>query len=132
MKVQVFLPATVIMSVLMVALIKVRRDEKQELDKRATFLDIKLRVSEDVLQRYSTEKVELKKDVNTAKDQNNEADKDVKPIQEAADKARLEAEKCAEEQVRGARVGEGGVLLSSARREKLPLTQFYLKIGEVN
>lgn len=106
MKVQVFLPAVTIMSVLMVVLIKVRRDDKQETLKRATFLDIKLRVSDAVLREYANEKVELKQDVDTAMDQYKETDKDMKTTQEAADKARLEAEKCAEEKVRGARIGE--------------------------
>eukprot|EP00066_Takifugu_rubripes_P014665 XP_011603931.1 PREDICTED: filament-like plant protein 2 isoform X1 [Takifugu rubripes] len=98
MKVQVFLPATIIMSMLMMVLIKVRRDEAQETLKRATFVDIKVRVSDDVLREYAGEKAELKQDIDTAKDQYKETDKDMKPIQEAADKARLEAEKCAEEQ----------------------------------
>lgn len=101
MKVQVILPATIIMSVLMGVLVKVRREEKQQALKRATFLDIKLRVSDDVMRQYENEKVELKQDVDTAMDLYKEVDKDMKLIQEAADKARLEAEKCAEEQVRG-------------------------------
>lgn len=91
---------------LVMVLIKVRRDEAQETLKWVTFVDIKLRVSDDVLREYANEKMELRQDFDTAKDKYRETDNDMKPIQEAADKARLEAEKCAEEQVRGARIGE--------------------------
>lgn len=110
MKVQVFLPATIIMSLSVVMLIKVRREKKQEMGTRATFLDIKLRVSNDVLREYKNEIAQLKQDDDTAVDQYKQTETDTKPIQEAADKAKLEAEKCAEEQVRGAL--SGGVLSS--------------------
>lgn len=108
MKVQVFLPVTIVVSVLLVVLINVRQEEKEKQGKRATFMAIKLRVSEDVLREYANEKVELKQDIETAKKDYEEIDKDRKATQEAADKARLDAEKCAEEQVRGARTGAAG------------------------
>lgn len=131
MKVQLFLPATIIMSGLMVVLIKVRRDQKEELEKRTTFLDIKLRVSDDVLRQYANEKAQLKQDADTANDQYKQTETDIKPIWEAGDKAKLEAEKCAEEQVRGARIGEllggrGGLCFPRAlMRVSPPHTEIY-------
>lgn len=116
MKAQVFLPATIIVSVVMVMLIKVRREVKEEALKQAAFVDIKLRVIEEVMRDYAKEKVELKQEVDTAVDQYLKTEDSLKTTQEEADNTRVKAEKCAEEQVRGARIHE----------------LLYLKIGEVD
>lgn len=100
MKVQVFLPMTIVLSALLVVLIKVRQEEKEKEDKRGSFMDIKLRVSDDVLRQYANEKLQLNQDIDTAKDDYKKTDEGRKGSQEAADKAKHEAEKCAEEQVR--------------------------------
>lgn len=100
MKVQVFLPLTIVLSVVLVLLIKVRQEEKEREDKRAGFMTIKLRVSDDVLREYADEKRQLNQDIDTAKDDYKKTDEGRKTSQEAADKVMHEAEKCAEEQVR--------------------------------
>lgn len=100
MKVQVFLPVTIVLSALLVVLIKVRQEEKEKEDKELSFMDIKLRVSDDVLREYANEKQQLYQDIDTAKDDYKKTDEGMKASQEAADKAKHEAEKCAEEQVR--------------------------------
>lgn len=100
MKVQVFLPMTIVLSALLVVLIKVRQEDKEKEDKRGSFMDVKLRVSDDVLRDYANEKVQLGQDIDTAKDDYKKTDEGRKASQEAADKVMHEAEKCAEEQVR--------------------------------
>lgn len=100
MKVQVFLPLTIVLSAILVVLIKVRQEEKEKEDKRRSFIDIKLRVSDDVLREYANEKLQLNQDIDTAKDEYQNTEKGKKESQEAADKVIHEAQKCAEEQVR--------------------------------
>lgn len=100
MKVQVFLPLTIVLSAILVVLIKVRQDEKEEEDKRGSFANIKLKVSDDVLREYAREKLQLNQDIDTAKDEYQNTEKGKKQSQEAADKVIHEAQKCAEEQVR--------------------------------
>lgn len=63
-------------------------------------MDIKLRVSDDVLREYANEKLQLNQDIDTAKDDFKKTEEGKKASQEAADKVYHEAEKCAEEQVR--------------------------------
>lgn len=101
MKVQVFLPLTIVLSATLVVLIKMRQEEKEREDKRGNFMDIKLRVSEDVLREYASEKEQINQDIDTAKDEYKSTDEARKAGQEAADKAAHEAATCAEEQVRG-------------------------------
>lgn len=100
MKVQVFLPLTIVLSALLVVLIKVRQEDKEKENKRSNFMDIKLRVSDDVLREYANEKLQLNQDMDTAKDEFQNTDKGRKVSQEAADRVTHEAQKCAEEQVR--------------------------------
>lgn len=106
MKVQVFLPATIILCAVLVILIKVRQDERGKEDKRAIFLDIKVRVSDDVLRDYTNDKVVFRQSFNTAKDEYKNADKGKKETEEAADAVTLEAQKCEADQVRGDRTSE--------------------------
>lgn len=101
MKVQVFLPATIILCAVLVILIKVRQDERGKEEKRALFLEIKVRVSDDVLRDYANEKVVLRQSFNTAKDEYKTTDKGKKETEEAADAVTLEAQKCEADQVRG-------------------------------
>lgn len=103
MKVQVFLPATIVLCAVLVILIKVRRDEMEKEEKRASFLDVKLRVSVTVLRDYINEKTQLHQSFKTAKEKSKNTDKDMKESQEAADAVTLEAQKCEEQQVRGDR-----------------------------
>lgn len=100
MKVQVFLPLTIVLSAILVVLVKVRQEEKENEGKRGSFVDIKLRVSEDVLREYANEKQQLNQDIDTAKDEYQNIENGRKGSQEAADKVMHEAQKCAEEQVR--------------------------------
>lgn len=100
MKVQVFLPVTIVLSALLVVLIKVRQGEKEKEEKRVRFMDIKLRVSEDVLREYANEKMQLNQDIDIAKDDYKNTQEGKKASQEAADNVMHEAGKCAEEQVR--------------------------------
>lgn len=135
MKVQVFLPLTIVLSALLVVLIRVRQEDKEKENKRGSFMDIKLRVSDDVLREYANEKLQLNQDIDTAKDEYKSTDEGRKASQEAADKATHEAGKCAEEQVRadgGQRAPGTAKCLRSGKcwptqRENLPLTQRWFR-----
>lgn len=125
MKVQVFLPLTIVLSAILVVLIKVRQEEKENEGKRGSFVDIKLRVSEDVLREYANEKQQLNQDIDTAKDEYQNTEKGRKGSQEAADKVMHEAQKCAEEQVRA----DGG-RWDPAAEECSWAGKFWLKLKE--
>lgn len=77
-------------------------------------MDIKLRVSDDVLREYANEKRQLNQDIDTARDEYKSTDEGRKKSQEAADKVMHEAEKCAEEQVRAGRPN-GSVQVNSGQ-----------------
>lgn len=100
MKVYVFIPGTLILSALLVVLFKVRQEEREKVEKHSKFVDVKLRVSEDVLREYANEKVQINQDIDVAKDEYKKTDENMKASQGAADSARAEELKCAEEQVR--------------------------------
>nr|XP_019948957.1 PREDICTED: neurofilament heavy polypeptide-like [Paralichthys olivaceus] len=55
MRVQVLLPVTIVVSLILFGLIKVRRKARETEEKHSRFQDIKLRVSHDVLTEYETE-----------------------------------------------------------------------------
>lgn len=99
MKVQVLLPATVILSALLVVFIKVRQAEQDHAGKRKTFLDIKMRVSVDVLRDYQGEDAEINKDLEATVEQQKKLEEELKAVQEVSEKAKLDADTCGGEQV---------------------------------
>lgn len=99
MKVVVLLPATVIVSALLMVLIKVRQAEQDHADKRRTFLGIKMRVSVDVLRDYESEDSKINKDLEAMGEQQKKLEEELKTEQEVSDKAKHDADTCGGEQV---------------------------------
>lgn len=99
MKVQVLLPATIILSALLMVFIKVRQTEQDNANKRKTFLDIKMRVSVDVLRDYQSEDSKINKDLEATGEQQKKLEEELKTEQEASDKAKHDADTCGGEQV---------------------------------
>lgn len=94
MKVQLFLPATIVVSVVLVGVIKFREMEQEKEDKRQMFADIKLRVTNDVLREYQSTRAEMRKDLDTATSQHKTLEEELKTAQMASEKAKHQAETC--------------------------------------
>lgn len=99
MKVQVFLPATLLVSVALVAIIKFRDVEHDKQNKRFTFEDIKLRVASDVLREHQREMSEMHNKLETTRSESKKLEEEMKPAQEEADKAKTKTDACEGEKV---------------------------------
>lgn len=93
------LPVTVLASVGLLFLIKLRANEHEKEVKRHMFLDIKLRVTSDVLQEYQTDKLQMHNQVETITSDTKKLEEDVQTAQMASEKAKVQAEGCAGEEV---------------------------------
>lgn len=99
MKVQLFLPATIVASVVLVGVIKLREMEQEKEDKRQMFVDIKLRVTNDVLREYQSERTEMRKELDTATTQHKTLEEELRTARMASEKAKSQAETCVGGQV---------------------------------
>ena len=75
MKLQLFLPVSILVSVAMVGVMKIRKKEHEKVDRRNRFEAIKLRVTHDVLGEYQSEKAQTQ-------DQLDKAKKDMKALED--------------------------------------------------
>lgn len=99
MKLQLLLPATVVASVGLLVLIKLREREHEKEDKRNMFQDIKMRVTTDVLQEYQSEKLEMHNQMEKIAKDTKTMEEDVRTAQTASEKSKVQAEGCAGEEV---------------------------------
>lgn len=99
MKLQLLLPATILASVGLLVLIKLRAKEHEKEDKRHMFQDIKLRVTSDVLQEYQADKLQMHSQLEKLTSDTKTLEEDVKTAQMASEKAKVQAEGCAGEEV---------------------------------
>lgn len=99
MKVQLFLPATLLVSVALVAIIKFRDVEHVKENKRFTFEEIKLRVASDVLREYESEMSQMHNKLDTTRSESKKLEEEMKPAQEASDKAKTKTDACEGEKV---------------------------------
>lgn len=129
MKVQLFLPATIVVSVVLVGVIKLREMEQEKEDKRQMFVDIKLRVTNDVLREYQSEMTEMRKDLDTATSQHKTLEEELKTAQMASEKAKFQAETCEGGQVgRPWNMPEKRVWIMSSCESKLNSVQLKEKL----
>lgn len=100
MKVQVLIPMTVVVSVAIFGLMKIRKKENEKEERRNRFQDIKLRVTSDVLREYQNEKAETQNTLEKLQSDRKVLDEDVNMLQVKADKARGEVDICRGNQVK--------------------------------
>lgn len=100
MKVQLFIPATMLASVALVALIKFREVVRQKEGKLFSFEEIKLRVASDVLREYLGEVHELEDSLNKVKSETQRMEEEMNPYREESEKAKEKLVACQNEKVR--------------------------------
>lgn len=101
MKVQVFLPATIAVSLLLAGIIKVRQGEREKEYKLSMFGDVKLRVSNDVLREYQSEGSEAQNDLDITTGKHKTLEEEIKEKQMASEKSKSQVEACGGEKVGG-------------------------------
>ncbi|XP_035528697.1 uncharacterized protein zgc:174935 [Morone saxatilis] len=98
MKVQVFLPLTVVVSVALVGLMKIRKKEHDMEDRRNKFEDIKLRVTYDVLREYESEKARMQNLLEKTKSEHSAMEEETNKVGMNEKKAKGEVDICQGEQ----------------------------------
>ncbi|TKS82054.1 TRIO and F-actin-binding protein [Collichthys lucidus] len=94
MKVQVVLPLTIVASVALMGIMRIRKREQDQQHRRASFGDIKLRVTNDVLGEYQSEKDSAQVNLDTAQKETSALDSAVKMGKDKADKTKGELDIC--------------------------------------
>ncbi|XP_054904030.1 uncharacterized protein zgc:174935 [Poeciliopsis prolifica] len=102
MKVHLVLPLALLTSVILVGLLKIRKTDFEKQVKRSRFLDIKLRVSGDVIQEYQKEKIEREKQLEKAQGELKAMEDEVKVVRTKAEKAAGDLSGCEGSQKSGA------------------------------
>lgn len=100
MKVHLFIPATVFVSVALLALIRYRQVIRQRESKLFSFEEIKLRVASDVLREYQGEINELEDSLEKAKSESQRLEEEMNPYREESEKAKVKLVACESEKVR--------------------------------
>lgn len=99
MKLLVMIPVTIALSVALLGITKLRKKEQDKEDKRIRFLDIKLRVTYDVLKEYQTERSDMQLQLDKSQSSQKVLQDEAKALQSKADKAKGDAEACQGTQV---------------------------------
>ncbi|XP_039972622.1 neurofilament medium polypeptide isoform X2 [Xiphias gladius] len=94
MKVQVWLPVTIVAIVALLALTKIRKKEQDKQDRRNRFQDIKLRVTHDVLGENQNEKAETQSRLDKTQSDHKALEEEVNMHQTKADKAKGDLDIC--------------------------------------
>uniref|UniRef100_A0A8P4KNZ7 Zgc:174935 n=1 Tax=Dicentrarchus labrax TaxID=13489 RepID=A0A8P4KNZ7_DICLA len=98
MKVQVILPLTLVVSVALVGLMKLRKKEYDKENRLNKFEDIKLRVTYDVLREYESEKARMQNLLEKTKSEHNAMEEEVNKVGMNEEKAKGEVDICQGEQ----------------------------------
>ncbi|XP_070768330.1 uncharacterized abhydrolase domain-containing protein DDB_G0269086 [Enoplosus armatus] len=94
MKVTLFLPMTIVVSVAVVGFMKVRRKEHDKEERQNKFEAIKLRVTHDVLGEYQSEKAETQNRLDQAQTEHKALEEVVNMLRTKADKAKGDMDIC--------------------------------------
>lgn len=100
MKAQLLIPATMLVSVALVALIKFREASRQKETKLFSFEEIKLRVASDVLREYMGEIHEQEDALEKVKSETQRMEEEMNPYREESEKAKVKLVACQNEKVR--------------------------------
>lgn len=99
MKVQLFLPLTLAVSVALLGLTKLRKKEHDKEDRRNRFQAIKLRVTYDVLSEYQTEKREAQERLDKSQSAHKTLEEEASMVKTKESKAKGEVDICQGDQV---------------------------------
>jgi len=94
MKVHLFLPMSILVSVALVGVMKIRQKEHDKIDRRNRFEDIKLRVTHDVLGEYQSEKADTQNRLDKANTDVKALEEEVKTLQMTDTKKKGEVDIC--------------------------------------
>lgn len=99
MNVQLLIPLTLLLCVALALFINNRQVQQEREGKRNTFVNIKLRVSTDVLREYEHDEVEMGNELTEVEAKEKTLEEEIKASQATADKAKQEKDGCQGEQV---------------------------------
>ncbi|XP_044065299.1 FK506-binding protein 3 isoform X3 [Siniperca chuatsi] len=94
MKVPLMLPLTIVVSIAIVGIMRVRKKEQDKVERRNRFEDIKLRVVDDVLVEYQTGMVEQQMLLEKTQSVYQALEEEVNLLRTKADKAKGEVDIC--------------------------------------
>ncbi|TDH11791.1 hypothetical protein EPR50_G00064670 [Perca flavescens] len=94
MKVQFLIPVALLVSVALVGVIKIRQNEQDKEEKRSKFLEIKLRVTYDVLGEYQSDTAETETKLEKTQTEMKALIEEANMAQAKADKAKGEVDVC--------------------------------------
>ncbi|XP_077433079.1 uncharacterized protein LOC144058477 [Vanacampus margaritifer] len=94
MKFQLLLPLTLGLTVALVVIIKTRKQEQDQVDKRNRFERVKLRVANDLLGEYQTEKITLENQIESAQKEAKALQTDAESCEKKVKKNKKEVEAC--------------------------------------
>lgn len=100
MKVQLVLPLSLFTSVILVGFIKIRRMEYEKQEKLSRFQDIKVRVTNDVMQEYQNDEAEKEQQIEKTQSELRSMEEEVNMLRTKADKTKGDADICLGAQVR--------------------------------
>lgn len=96
---QLFIPATVLASVALVAVIRYRDAERVKVNKLFSFEEIKLRVASDVLREYINDIHELEDSLEKVNSESQRMEDEMSPYREETEKATEKLAACQSEKV---------------------------------
>uniref|UniRef100_UPI0037E92A07 neurofilament heavy polypeptide n=1 Tax=Semicossyphus pulcher TaxID=241346 RepID=UPI0037E92A07 len=94
MKLQLFLPLSIVASVILVGVIKMRKKEHDKEDRRSKFQEIKLRVTYDVLGEYQNERSHMESLLGIQETALKVLEEEFEPVKTKKDKAEGEVKAC--------------------------------------
>uniref|UniRef100_A0A3Q0RUJ1 Uncharacterized protein n=1 Tax=Amphilophus citrinellus TaxID=61819 RepID=A0A3Q0RUJ1_AMPCI len=94
MKLQWLLPGTIMMSVALVGIMKMRKSEQDKYDKGQKFQEIRVRVANDVLAEYQNEKAQKEKLMKNTITDHKLMEEAVNTLQTNAEKAKEDVDVC--------------------------------------
>lgn len=96
---QLFIPATVLASVALVAVIRHRETQLEKEGKLFSFEEIKLRVASDVLREYMSEIHEVEDSLEKVNGELQRMEEEMNPYREESEKAKQKLDACQNEKV---------------------------------
>lgn len=103
MKVQLVLPLTILTSAMLGGFINIRKKEIEKQEKLRRFQDIKIRVTNDVMQEYQNDQIESQKQIEKAQSDMKNLEEEVNMLRTKAEKTKADADICLGSKVRETR-----------------------------
>ncbi|KAM9806843.1 uncharacterized protein ACBT44_014000 [Syngnathus typhle] len=94
MKFQLLMPLTIALTVALVVVIKTRKQEHDKADKQNKFESMKVRVTNDVVAEYQTQKITMENRIDSARKEEKDLQTDVESYEQRVVKKNIEVETC--------------------------------------